>query len=117
MVAMQLDFYVDELKDLRFKIGPIRPPNEGGANSLLLRITRNCLWSRCAFCYGTLYGRQSFQIRRVDEVKREIDTIKLIVDVIRDINKKLGGMDWVQCFLEAHFPKERTNMHCRIFNV
>jgi len=104
MAAMQLDFYVNKMKDLHFEIGPIRPPNEGGANSLLLRITRNCPWSRCAFCYGTPYGRQPFQIRRVDEIKREIDTIKLIFNVIDDINRALGGIDWVQSFIEAHFP-------------
>ena len=31
-----------------FEIGSIRPPSE--ANSLLLRVTRNCPWNKCRFC-------------------------------------------------------------------
>ena len=31
-----------------FEQGPIRPPSE--AESLLIRITRNCPWNRCTFC-------------------------------------------------------------------
>jgi radical SAM superfamily enzyme YgiQ (UPF0313 family) len=36
---------------LGFELGPIRPPSE--ANSLLLRVTRNCPWNKCEFC--TIY--------------------------------------------------------------
>lgn len=31
-----------------FEIGPIRPPSE--AESLMLRVTRNCPWNQCKFC-------------------------------------------------------------------
>jgi len=34
-----------------FEQGPIRPPSE--ANSLLIRITRNCPWNRCT--HETVY--------------------------------------------------------------
>ena len=54
--------------------GPIRPPSEG--ESLLLRVTRNCPWNKCKFCYGSPYARRKFEIRSIEEVKREIDLIK-----------------------------------------
>ena len=73
-----------------FEIGPIRPPSEGGHASLLLRITRNCPWSRCHFCYGTLYGRHKFELRSLDEVKADIDTVKYLADTIRQISWQLG---------------------------
>ena len=73
-----------------FEIGPIRPPSEGGHASLLLRITRNCPWSRCHFCYGTLYGRQKFALRTLDEVKQDIDTVKRIADTVRQVSWGLG---------------------------
>ncbi|MCL1808875.1 MAG: radical SAM protein [Clostridiales bacterium] len=53
------------------EIGPIRPPSE--ANSLLLRVTRNCSWNRCRFC--GLYKGQRFSIRPVEEIKGDIDRI------------------------------------------
>ncbi len=63
-----------------FEIGPIRPPNEGGERSLLIRPTRNCSWNRCAFC--PFYDGKRFQIRDVDEIKEDIDTIKRIKDMV-----------------------------------
>jgi len=54
-----------------FEIGPIRPPSE--ADSLLLRITRNCPWNRCKFC--SLYRGERFSVRSVEEIKADIDEI------------------------------------------
>jgi radical SAM superfamily enzyme YgiQ (UPF0313 family) len=56
-----------------FEIGPIRPPSE--AESLLLRVTRNCSWNKCKFC--TLYKKHSFSARTVDEIKADIDQVAL----------------------------------------
>jgi len=42
-----------------FEIGPLRPPSE--AESLLLRITRNCSWGKCKFC--NLYKNSKFGTR------------------------------------------------------
>lgn len=61
-----------------FELGPIRPPSE--ANSLLLRVTRNCPWNKCTFC--GLYKRQPFSIRQVDHVRRDIDRVRFFVDAI-----------------------------------
>jgi radical SAM superfamily enzyme YgiQ (UPF0313 family) len=78
------------LSTYSFEIGPIRPPSEGGSHSLLLRVTRNCPWSRCRFCYGTLYNREKFQLRTVKEIKKDIQTAKAISDGIKRLSWQLG---------------------------
>jgi len=80
-----------EIKDtmqqaLAFEQGPIRPPSEAG--SLLIRVTRNCPWNRCAFC-STYRGRK-FSRRSVQEVKADIDTVKHIADDIKRISWRMG---------------------------
>jgi radical SAM superfamily enzyme YgiQ (UPF0313 family) len=69
--------------------GPIRPPSE--AQSLLLRVTRNCSWNRCEFCH--IYKGQRFSARTVAEVKQDIDNIREIVSEIkaRSWNQGTGG--------------------------
>jgi radical SAM superfamily enzyme YgiQ (UPF0313 family) len=67
--------------------GPIRPPSE--AHSLLLRVTRNCSWNHCEFCH--IYKGQRFSLRTVDEVKKDIDSIKQIVE-------ELHALSWSQGF-------------------
>ncbi len=78
------------LKTHSFEIGAIRPPSEGGSFSLLLRVTRNCPWSRCTFCYGRFYNREPFELRSVDEVKADIDSVKAIGDEIKSLSRRLG---------------------------
>ena len=72
-----------------FEQGPIRPPSE--ADSLLLRITRNCPWNRCSFC--SLYKEKRFSMRPVDHVLRDIDAVRFYTDVItaaRDAGQHLS---------------------------
>jgi len=54
-----------------FEQGPIRPPSE--ARSLLVRVTRNCQWNRCAFC--PVYKGTRFSIRPVEHVLRDLDSV------------------------------------------
>jgi len=54
-----------------FEQGPIRPPSE--ANSLLLRLTRNCPWNKCTFC--SVYKKRKFSLRSSEDIIRDIDTI------------------------------------------
>lgn len=54
-----------------FEQGPIRPPSE--AESLLVRVTRNCHWNRCAFC--PVYKGATFSIRPVEHVLRDLDAV------------------------------------------
>jgi len=68
------------------EFGPIRPPSE--AYSLLLRITRNCPWNRCRFC--RTYKGTKFELRSVEEIKRDILTIKNIQDEITGLAQRIG---------------------------
>jgi biotin synthase-like enzyme len=68
------------------EMGPIRPPSE--AQSLLIRVTRNCPWNQCEFCHT--YKGETFSIRPVEEVKRDIDQARAIADEIRELSWKTG---------------------------
>jgi hypothetical protein len=54
-----------------FEQGPIRPPSE--AQSLLVRVSRNCPWNHCAFC--PVYKGQRFSLRSADEVLADLDAM------------------------------------------
>ncbi|MBA4396452.1 MAG: radical SAM protein [Syntrophus sp. (in: bacteria)] len=69
-----------------FEQGPIRPPSEH--RSLLIRVTRNCPWNKCAFCHS--YRNAQFSLRTVEEVKQDIQTAGQIADEIRALSWKLG---------------------------
>jgi len=74
---------------MSFELGPIRPPSE--ANSLLIRLTRNCPWNKCAFC--ATYRGETFSRRSLVEIKKDIDSIKEICDGIKraSLERGLGG--------------------------
>jgi len=86
------DYSVDlsKLKEHTFEIGNIRPPSEGGSSSLLIRATRNCPWSRCAFCYATVYNHERFELRSVEEIRADIDAVKAISDELTALSWRLG---------------------------
>jgi hypothetical protein len=92
-----------------FELGPIRPPSE--AQSLMLRITRNCPWNKCKFC--GLYKGEKFSIRPVEHVIRDIDTIRYYVDEIEAIRKQPGGGRQPDIFaLQAGRPEsEQMALH------
>jgi radical SAM superfamily enzyme YgiQ (UPF0313 family) len=69
-----------------FEQGPIRPPSE--ARSLLIRPTRNCPWNKCAFCHT--YKDTRFQLRSVEEIKKDIDAVRDIADAVVELSVKLG---------------------------
>ena len=94
---------VERLKELSFEIGPIRPPSEGGSSSLLIRVSRNCPWSLCKFCYGTPYNREKFQLRSAEEVKRDIDSAKEISELLISLAKKFGGLYWLSKIMNPEF--------------
>jgi radical SAM superfamily enzyme YgiQ (UPF0313 family) len=81
---------IEKLKQYEFEIGSIRPPSEGGSYSLLLRVTRNCTWSNCSFCYALPYQHKKFEKRTLEEVKKDIDTVKKIVEELKTISWKIG---------------------------
>ncbi len=55
-----------------FEQGPIRPPSE--ADSLLVRVSRNCSWNRCAFC--PVYKGAEPSRRKVEDVLADLDAMK-----------------------------------------
>jgi len=69
-----------------FEQGPIRPPSE--AKSLLIRPTRNCPWNKCAFCHT--YKGTRFELRGVEEIKKDIDAVRDIADAVANLSMKLG---------------------------
>jgi len=69
-----------------FEQGPIRPPSE--ATSLLIRVTRNCPWNKCAFCHT--YRGTKFELRSVEEVKADIQAMRDFADQIVELSWKLG---------------------------
>ena len=84
-----------------FEQGPIRPPSE--ASSLLIRVNRNCPWNRCTFC--SIYKKQKFSLRPVQEVIRDIDTIRRIVDGLLDTGTTPGAL------LNNRSPGEEQAFH------
>ena len=72
-----------------FEQGPIRPPSE--ANSLLIRVTRNCPWNRCAFC--PVYKGTRFSLRPAEHVIEDIDTVSRHADSLRAIMDGVGRID------------------------
>ncbi len=61
-----------------FEQGPIRPPSE--AESLLIRITRNCPWNRCTFC--PIYKGEKFSLRPLEHIIQDIDAVRFYTDAI-----------------------------------
>ncbi len=71
-----------------FEIGPIRPPNE--AQSLLLRVTRNCPYNRCSFC--PVYKGSKFSLRKVDEIQADIAAMVTLAERFWQRATEQGGM-------------------------
>lgn len=102
-----------------FEQGPIRPPSE--AQSMLVRVSRNCPWNRCAFC--SIYKRDRFSLRPVEEVVSDLDALLAYhgPDVrtvfLQDANPMLTRVDDLVAILSAvkeRFPRvERITTYAR----
>jgi radical SAM superfamily enzyme YgiQ (UPF0313 family) len=69
-----------------FEQGPIRPPSEAG--SLLVRVSRNCPWNKCAFC--RTYQNTKFELRSIGEIRRDIDSMSEIAEILEKLSIKEG---------------------------
>jgi len=87
-------------EDYTIEIGPMGPIGEGEA--LLLRINRNCPWNQCLFC--PVYKGKRFAIRKVDEVKRDIDSVRRVCDLLEtEVNLREGkGRESIESFIQSH---------------
>lgn len=93
------------MKGFRHEVGPIRPPSEGC--SLLLRVTRNCPWSLCKFCYGKPYGRGRFSLRKVEEVKEEVGRMGRVLELLRE-GRMPAGLEGLHNLLSWFSSGSRT---------
>lgn len=78
---------VEQISKLSFAVGVYRPPSEGGSASLLLRITENCPWNKCTFC--EMYKGYPFIYRTIEDIKADIDTVRVMADEIREVSGKI----------------------------
>jgi biotin synthase-like enzyme len=69
-----------------FEQGPIRPPSEAG--SLLVRVSRNCPWNKCAFC--RTYKNAKFELRAVEDILRDIDNMSEIAETLKELSIREG---------------------------
>ncbi|MEA5115681.1 MAG: radical SAM protein [Geobacteraceae bacterium] len=95
-----------------FEQGPIRPPSE--AASLLVRITRNCHWNRCAFC--PVYKGARFSIRPVEHVLSDIDSIAAHIEKL-DLISAGGGLlleNDVREVFNALSPEEKVSFRAAL---
>jgi radical SAM superfamily enzyme YgiQ (UPF0313 family) len=69
-----------------FEQGPIRPPSEAG--SLLIRVSRNCPWNKCAFCHT--YKNSKFELRAVEEIKQDINNMSEVAKALKELSIKAG---------------------------
>ncbi len=63
-----------------FELGPIRPPSE--AQSLLVRVIRNCTWNRCTFC--PVYKGTKASQRDVEDVLADVDAMAAVASVLHE---------------------------------
>jgi len=94
---------------MRFEQGPIRPPSE--AESLLIRLTRNCPWNRCAFC--VTYKGKKFSRRSVEEIKRDIDEVRKICEEIQKLSWQwgFGGKINKEVVMRIYFDRDFQLFH------
>ena len=104
-----------------YEQGVIRPPSE--AESLLVRVTRNCPWNQCVFCPA--YKGVKFSKRSVEEVKKDIDAMadqyrghgRISSVFLQDADSLVLPTDDVVAILEylrEKFPKiERITTYAR----
>jgi len=80
-----------------FEQGPIRPPSE--ARSLLIRVTRNCPWNRCAFC--PVYKGTRFSVRPEAHVVADIDDVHRHVVRLKELADGQGRISRQELDLHA----------------
>ncbi len=92
-----------------FEQGPIRPPSE--ANSLLLRLTRNCPWNKCTFC--AVYKDEKFSLRTVAHIIQDIDVIYYAVQCVSREAGASGQLSTAQfnTLIEGEFQDDRDVLY------
>ncbi len=89
-----------------FEQGPIRPPSE--AESLLIRITRNCPWNRCTFC--PVYKGTKFSVRPVEHVLKDIDKVHAYAESMLNAQQQNGRVAQCSYASLALSPNDQDRM-------
>lgn len=74
------------IKNYSIEAGPMGPIGEGEA--LILRVNRNCPWNKCLFC--PVYKGKKFSRRDVTDIRRDIDAIQRIAELIEKTSWNIG---------------------------
>jgi len=90
-----------------FEQGPIRPPSE--ANSLLIRVTRNCPWNRCTFC--SVYKQDRFSLRPTEHIIQDINLIHEALALVLAEADKGGSLSSEKIHnIAMEYPGEGRNV-------
>ncbi len=88
---------------MTFEQGPIRPPSE--AESLLIRVNRNCPWNQCLFC--PVYKQMKFSRRSKEEVKQDVEAMKEAAERVKAVAMEQGtGGSVTRQVLETVYRQE-----------
>ena len=95
-----------------FEQGPIRPPSE--AESLLIRVSRNCPWNHCTFC--PVYKGARFSLRPTEHVKQDIDLVHKYLEPLRTHANATGRItqEAVRRVSESVHPDETGAFHAAL---
>ena len=95
-----------------FEQGPIRPPSE--ADSLLIRLTRNCPWNNCTFC--RVYKKKKFTLRSRQNIVKDIDLLHGYIRRIRQIVKPggLGDHEVINTLYSSFEEKDRVAFNAAV---
>lgn len=76
----------EKSNNFNYETGPIRPPSE--AMSLLVRVSRNCPYNKCAFC--NIYENTTFETRKGSDICNDIDNMSHIASLLSLEAKRQG---------------------------
>jgi biotin synthase-like enzyme len=97
---------------MSFEQGPIRPPSE--AESLFIRVTRNCPWNKCLFC--PVYKGEKFSRRTVKEIKEDLKSLHEAAVRIKAYAFKAGdGVNITRDTLELVYRQEPELFHVALW--
>jgi len=89
-----------------YEQGPIRPPSE--SKSLLLRVSRNCPWNRCAFC--PVYKNSKFSKRSIPEIRADLQAMASEAQRVKELASSKGFKGTVDRVLMAEIYEHHPSL-------
>ena len=97
------------IKNYEFETGMYRPPSEGGSDSLLLRLTRNCPWNHCTFC--AMYKSEKFELRKPEQIIHDINVMHDIFLQLKELSLKQGSKGIFTSQIFSQFIKKEPGLY------